>query len=732
MLAATSIMAAATSPLGAAGYSKAEITRLHNDVKVLKENVAAKTASVGQQIDPVTSVATGSDSRAELRFPDKSLTRLGANSRFTLRGDSRTLDLESGVMLLQVPEQIRGAKVRTAAVTAAVTGGTALIEYLPGGYVKMIVIEGFVDVFLNSKPSEFKQFGPGSMLLMKSDGTFIPDGVEVDLKVLLKTSKLLSNNDDSSINQDLVNGAVTQQQKEIQKGDLQPTNLMLPGQGNIVIIDTSQRTDLFNNFGIRDGTPPPGQQGQGNPQNINVEKLHQDMAAFQGFAPLIAGKTVLNNNSTIVTHPHVTAYNVKEGQKITSEGTIYNGNEKGLLQYHTFGNSRVISPTLQETLNGKGDWALFRFEDLFINGTPVWEFPSGDEVLAFGELEGGGETPSEPLIKNVILASNNGIRIGNLNQFQETDIPQEASDPPNGEEGNVVLNLDTGYACENLENLILISNNGSITLRSDPEGFAISGRDQDVSIIGAGLGSDVNIEGGIDLEMGESWDSGSTLNVVAGNDVNVTSATVDASSVNMTAAHNVNINGGAVRANHGNLAIKAGLNINVTNSSQLKALLDTNTFLRLEAQGNGADGNSTINLDNVRLDSSGRIDLQANTGNITMNQVTSCSDVFKAITLSPSGWIIIGKSNITANTLLQLYGGTGPNGGVRFVDNATLNSSTVNISGYTVEIVNGKCVAVPNGNLNIDATNHQYNRTDDSFTPHVNDKGTFKVGSHLE
>src|SRR4051812_10326818 len=79
------------SPIAAAGYSKAEITRLFNDVKVLKENVAPKTAAVGEQINPVTSVSTGADSRAELRFPDRSLTRLGANSRFTLRGDSRTL-----------------------------------------------------------------------------------------------------------------------------------------------------------------------------------------------------------------------------------------------------------------------------------------------------------------------------------------------------------------------------------------------------------------------------------------------------------------------------------------------------------------------------------------------------------------------------------------------------------------------------------------------------------------
>jgi hypothetical protein len=152
--------------------------------------------------------------------------------------------------------------------------------------------------------------------------------------------------------------------------------------------------------------------------------------------------------------------------------------------------------------------------------------------------------------------------------------------------------------------------------------------------------------------------------------------------------------------------------------------------MRLEAQGNGLAGNTTINLDNVRLDSSGRIELQANTGNINMNCVTSSSDVFKATTLAPNGWIIIGRSNISATTLLELFGGAGPGGGVRFVDNSTLNSGTVNISGYTVEIVNGKCVNIPKGLLNVIATNHRYNRTD-VVAPHIN-QGTFKVGSGSE
>src|SRR5689334_2858772 len=134
-LAAAVVFGFLTATLPAAGFNKATITRMEKDVKVLKENTAPRAASPGDNIDPVTSVATGASSRAELQFPDKSLTRLGANSRFTLRGQGHTIDLDKGVLLFEVPEKLRDAKVRTAAVTAAVTGGTLVFEYLPGGYL---------------------------------------------------------------------------------------------------------------------------------------------------------------------------------------------------------------------------------------------------------------------------------------------------------------------------------------------------------------------------------------------------------------------------------------------------------------------------------------------------------------------------------------------------------------------------------------------------------------------
>ena len=169
ILLTATLMAAMHVTASAAGYTEAEFTRLHKEVTILKDSSAPKEAAVGQKISAVTSVATGADSRAEMRFPDKSLTRLGANSRFTLRGEARTLDLEKGVLLLQVPEKILGAKVRTAAVTAAVTGGTVMFEYLPGGFVKLIVIEGYVDLFYNNNPSNYRTYGPGEMIIGKFD-----------------------------------------------------------------------------------------------------------------------------------------------------------------------------------------------------------------------------------------------------------------------------------------------------------------------------------------------------------------------------------------------------------------------------------------------------------------------------------------------------------------------------------------------------------------------------------
>src|SRR5204862_2749124 len=98
------------------------------EVKLLRAPVAARAAAVSDEVRDGTAVRTGADSRAELTFTDQTLARLGANTLFSFNNGARNVDLGGGAMLLYVPKNVGGAKVNTAAVTAAITGTTCLIE----------------------------------------------------------------------------------------------------------------------------------------------------------------------------------------------------------------------------------------------------------------------------------------------------------------------------------------------------------------------------------------------------------------------------------------------------------------------------------------------------------------------------------------------------------------------------------------------------------------------------
>ncbi|MDX6766206.1 MAG: FecR domain-containing protein [Candidatus Methylacidiphilales bacterium] len=119
--------------LQAAPLKEANLTRIVNDVRIMElpANVQ-KPALLNQKVIDQQAVVTGLQSRAELLFSDKTLTRLGANSVFTFKEGTRNMDLKRGTMLLQVPKNAGGAQIKTAAVTAAITGTTLLVEYQPG------------------------------------------------------------------------------------------------------------------------------------------------------------------------------------------------------------------------------------------------------------------------------------------------------------------------------------------------------------------------------------------------------------------------------------------------------------------------------------------------------------------------------------------------------------------------------------------------------------------------
>ena len=72
--------------------------------------------------------ATTSNARAEIQFKDKSLVRVGPSSVFSFDAKSRTLSLDKGEMLFYLVPGSGKAMIKTAAVTAAITGTVVLVK----------------------------------------------------------------------------------------------------------------------------------------------------------------------------------------------------------------------------------------------------------------------------------------------------------------------------------------------------------------------------------------------------------------------------------------------------------------------------------------------------------------------------------------------------------------------------------------------------------------------------
>lgn len=134
----------------AADFDQAQVTQVVKDVKVLPSGASARPAAVNETVHKGSAVQTGTQSRSELTFQDKSITRLGEKTIFSVGKGGRTIDLGSGQFLLYVPKNSGGAKVKMGSVTAAITGTTVLGNVNPDGIVEFTVLEGTANVRLDS------------------------------------------------------------------------------------------------------------------------------------------------------------------------------------------------------------------------------------------------------------------------------------------------------------------------------------------------------------------------------------------------------------------------------------------------------------------------------------------------------------------------------------------------------------------------------------------------------
>src|SRR5881394_2194090 len=132
----------------AAELKEAQVTQVVQDVRVLPSNAAPRPASVKDRVHEDEAVRTGVQSRAELTFSDMTITRLGSQTIFSFKGGTRTINLKSGSILLSVPKNSGGGQIKTAAVTASVTGTKIVMQYHPDHF-DFRVIEGNANLCQN-------------------------------------------------------------------------------------------------------------------------------------------------------------------------------------------------------------------------------------------------------------------------------------------------------------------------------------------------------------------------------------------------------------------------------------------------------------------------------------------------------------------------------------------------------------------------------------------------------
>ena len=179
-------------PLTAAERKEARVTQVIRDVRLLAPQVAARPAHLNEVVTDGSAVLTGADSRAELTFADLTITRAGANSIFSFDQDGRNVSVESGAILLRVPNGSGGARIRGSALTVGITGTTVMFESRPRNYSKLIVLEGSAQAWLTKHPGKKIAVHAGQMFIVRPGAEHLPEPVDIDENLILRSAILIT------------------------------------------------------------------------------------------------------------------------------------------------------------------------------------------------------------------------------------------------------------------------------------------------------------------------------------------------------------------------------------------------------------------------------------------------------------------------------------------------------------------------------------------------------------
>ena len=158
-------------------FTQATVTRLQNRVsfgEIKGDQSVLRPAAPQDVVRAMNFLQSETDSRAELRYEDGSLVRIGQNTIFSFEANTRTLTLTKGSFIFYVPKGSGGGVIKTPSLTAAITGTVGKVSR---NYIA--ILEGVVKLIPSGRTVSAGQFAR-----FNADGTitidFFPPATALD------------------------------------------------------------------------------------------------------------------------------------------------------------------------------------------------------------------------------------------------------------------------------------------------------------------------------------------------------------------------------------------------------------------------------------------------------------------------------------------------------------------------------------------------------------------------
>lgn len=437
------LMALAATSSPAAVLKEARVSQVVKDVNLVQGS-GSRPATTSDVVKQGTAVRTGIDSRAELTFTDMTIARMGANTIFSFDEGTRTVDLANGAILLRVPKNSGGAKVQTAAITAAITGTTVMVEFHKNAYAKYIVLEGVMRVYLKQHLGESVLLGAGQMLIVNPNATKLPDPVDINLERLVHTSLFFAPPFGPLGSEPLLASAEAEQLARKAEGKLIDTNLVIFGRGTLVSLVDPTSLDVIDQARAAlsptptptavptatptptpqptatptptptptpQPTPTPSPTATPSPTPVPTPAKFGTPGIITSFVPY-----PIDNGTVIQTDPAITRAGVTDFGKIYRDAA-----QDGPFSAWAFGTTSAFDTSSNfdnqflSTVTNNVPMAVFKFANLTLSGNPTVSTANGGvgnlglvSVLGITATPAGNTTFTFAGMHTVLLAAQNG------------------------------------------------------------------------------------------------------------------------------------------------------------------------------------------------------------------------------------------------------------------------------------------------------------------------------------